>query len=372
MSRHRSLQQNGFVRSTPSVLVLGGAGFIGTNLSARLLEDGRRVTVFDDLSRPGAERNLAWLRSRYGRLLDVRLEDVRDADAVADAVEHATSVFDFAAQVAVTTSLVDPREDFEVNLAGTINVLEALRARDEAVPLLYTSTNKVYGCLEDVPLHEGASRWEPRDDRLRSRGIDETRPIELSTPYGCSKGAADQYVIDYARSFGLRTVVFRMSCIYGIHQNGTEDQGWVAHLVKCFRDRTDIRIYGDGKQVRDLLFVDDLVDAMLLARERIDELSGSAFNIGGGVLNTASLLEVLAHAERLSGARPRIDLLPWRTGDQQWYVSDYGRFHAATGWHPRVGVAEGIARLHAWLSSAESRSRGGWLGAAPLRTRSAT
>jgi CDP-paratose 2-epimerase len=275
--------------------------------------------------------------------------DVRQPLALRRAVSGADQVFHLAAQVAVTTSLEDPQSDFAINVNGTVNLLEELRRLDEPPPLVFTSTNKVYGALEDVPLRRLADRWEPADRRLREHGVDEERPLEFCTPYGCSKGAADQYVLDYAKSFGLPTAVFRMSCIYGPHQHGTEDQGWVAHFLIRALAEEPITIYGDGAQVRDLLFVDDLVDAFLLARDSIDEIAGAAFNIGGGPENAVSLLDVIDLIAELDGRRPDLAFDEERLGDQRYYVSDTGRFADATGWRPTVAVEEGVERLYAWL-----------------------
>jgi CDP-paratose 2-epimerase len=331
------------------VLITGGAGFVGCNLAHRLLGDGRRVVLLDNLSRPGVERNLRWLLDTHGSAVQADVSDIRDAGAVARAVADASHVFHFAAQVAVTTSLTDPVEDFDVNARGTLNVLEALRAQRRPPPLLFTSTNKVYGGLYDVPLACDGARYEPESPTLRATGIGESRPLDFHSPYGCSKGTADQYVLDYARSFGLRTTVFRMSCIYGPHQFGTEDQGWVAHfLIRAIEGRPII-LYGDGMQVRDVLFVDDLVDAFGLAMRNADALAGRAFNIGGGPANTTSLLELLGLIAAEQGDRPEVRFEEWRTGDQRYYVSDTRAFTAATGWTPRVGVREGVAALYRWL-----------------------
>ena len=330
-------------------LITGGAGFVGANLAHRLLGAGRRVRVLDNLSRPGVERNLQWLRDTHGASLEVEIVDVRDAGAVRRAVRDAASVFHFAAQVAVTTSLVDPIEDFDVNARGTLNVLEAVRALAEPPPLVFTSTNKVYGNLEDLALGLSGGRYALLDDAARAHGVSEARPLRFHSPYGCSKGAADQYVLDYAHSYGLQAVVFRMSCIYGPRQFGNEDQGWVAHfLIRALEERP-IVLYGDGMQVRDVLFVDDLVDAFLLAESNAAALAGRAFNIGGGPANTSSLLEVLALIGELHGTRPDVRFDAWRTGDQRYYVSDTRAFEAATGWTPRHGVREGIEQLYAWL-----------------------
>lgn len=333
-------------------LITGGAGFVGCNVADRLLRAGREVIVYDALHRPGVERNLAWLRAEHGDRVHAVVADVRDADAMRGAVREAGEVYHFAAQVAVTTSLVDPLDDFTVNAQGTITLLEALRAesaRRAAPPLLFTSTNKVYGDLADVDMTVVGQRWQPADAAVAARGMGEARPLDFHSPYGCSKGAADQYVLDWARSYGLPTMVFRMSCIYGPHQYGTEDQGWLAHFLIRALDGDEIVLYGDGRQVRDALFVEDLVDAMLLARRDAARLAGRAFNIGGGPTNTISLLELLDRIGELTGRRPRVRHEPWRTGDQRWYVSDVRTFGAATGWTPRVGVEAGVRRLHEWL-----------------------
>ncbi|MCU1246500.1 MAG: NAD-dependent epimerase/dehydratase [Acidobacteria bacterium] len=330
-------------------LITGGCGFIGTNLAHRLLQTGERVRVFDNLSRQGVERNLAWLRQTYGEALQVQIADTRDPLAVREAVAGASRVFHFAAQVAVTTSLTDPASDFDVNARGTVNVLEAARRTQRKPPVIFTSTNKVYGNLEDVPLERDEIRYTPRSGAIRAHGVSEERPLDFHSPYGCSKGAADQYVCDYTRSYGLRTVVVRMSCIYGPHQFGNEDQGWVAHFLIRSLNRQPITIFGDGRQVRDILFVEDLVDAFLLASGNIERLAGQAFNIGGGPERTVSLRELMQLIASLDGRMPRVLWNDWRTGDQRYYVSDTRRFEGLTGWHPRVSPREGIRLLREWL-----------------------
>jgi CDP-paratose 2-epimerase len=332
-------------------LVTGGAGFIGSNLAHRLLGSGRKVRILDNLSRPGVEQNLAWLREQHGSRLDVVTADVRDASAVSRAMAGIGQVFHFAAQVAVTTSLQQPQEDFSVNAQGTLNVLEAARARATPPAVVMTSTNKVYGGLEDVALEVESQRYRPVRKELSERGISEGRPLDFHSPYGCSKGTADQYVLDYARSYGLVTTVFRMSCIYGPRQFGTEDQGWVAHFILRALRGEPITLYGDGMQVRDILFVDDLVDAFLLAEQHGARLSGRAFNMGGGPANAISLLDLLDRIEELHGARPRTACDEWRTGDQRYYVSDTRAFEQATGWRRRVGATDGIGLLYDWLAS---------------------
>jgi CDP-paratose 2-epimerase len=330
-------------------LITGGAGFIGTNLADRILRDGGRVLVFDDLSRDGVEENLRWLTERHGDACAVEIADVRDRRAVGHAVAHAGRVFHLAAQVAVTTSLDEPVHDAAVNLEGTMNLLEAARACRRPPTLLFTSTNKVYGGLDDITLTEGATRYEPVDPGIAARGIGERRPLQFCTPYGCSKGAADQYVLDYAHSYGLRTIVFRMSCIYGPHQFGTEDQGWIAHfLIRTLQDEP-ITVFGDGKQLRDVLFVEDLVDAFLAATDNGRRLAGCAFNIGGGVRNCLSLVELIDLIAEEHGHAPAIEFGPWRRGDQRYYVSDTTAFTAATGWQPRTPPRDGVRRLHRWL-----------------------
>jgi CDP-paratose 2-epimerase len=338
-----------------TTLITGGAGFVGSNLAHRLLASGRRVRVLDNLSRPGVEQNLQWLRQQHGQLLDFVRADIRDAQAVNEAMAGVQQVFHFAAQVAVTTSLEDPQEDFAVNALGTLNVLEAARKRPVPPALIMTSTNKVYGGLEDLALSVQGQRYLPVDAAIAERGIGEARPLDFHSPYGCSKGTADQYVVDYARSYGMTTLVFRMSCIYGPRQFGTEDQGWVAHFILRALRGERITLYGDGMQVRDVLFVDDLVEAFLLAEQNAHRLKGRAFNMGGGAGNAISLQDLLDRIEQLQGARPAVDFDAWRTGDQRYYVSDTQAFQRETGWQPRVAAEEGIARLYEWLAARQEK-----------------
>ena len=330
-------------------LVTGGAGFIGSNLVDRLARVGRRVRILDNLSRPGVERNAQWLRRRHGDQVELRVGDVRDEVALEEALREVGTVYHFAAQVAVTTSLEQPRDDFQINLGGTFRLLEAIRRHQPRARLFFTSTNKVYGALPDVELRREATRYCPVSEVIRRHGISEDRPLDFHSPYGCSKGGADQYVLDYARTFGLETVVFRMSCIYGPRQFGTEDQGWVAFfLLRALAGET-ITLYGDGRQVRDVLFVEDLVEAFLACERRLPELAGQVFNVGGGPGNTVSLLELLDLIAELTGRRPEVEHAPWRTGDQRYYVSDTERLRNRTGWYPRVGVRSGVRQLLQWL-----------------------
>jgi CDP-paratose 2-epimerase len=331
------------------VLITGGAGFLGVNLADRLLTQGRRVIVLDNLSRGGVEANLSWLEARHASRLTVMLGDIREPQTLSEAVADAGAVLHLAAQVAVTSSVEDPLGDFEINAAGTLRLLEALRRRASPPPLLFASTNKVYGKLfGEQDLLRTDIRWQPRSPE-RQRGCDERTPLDFYSPYGCSKGVADQYVLDYARVFGLPTVVFRMSCLYGPHQRGTEDQGWVAHFLIRAMQGQPITIYGDGLQVRDALYVDDAVDAWLLALDRIETVRGRAFNLGGGPGNAVSLREMLGLIERLTRRAPQVRYGEWRPGDQLWYVSNTGALATATGWCPKVGVEAGLRRLHRWL-----------------------
>lgn len=331
------------------VLITGGAGFIGTNLASRLAAQGRQVLIFDNLSRGGASENLQWLRRRFGERIEIETADIRDADAVNRAVARSRQVFHLAAQVAVTTSLIRPQEDFAVNAQGTLHLLEALRNTASPPPLVFTSTNKVYGRLGEGILDEGDRSYRPACPTTASRGICEQQPLDFYSPYGCSKGTADQYVRDYARIYGIPATVFRMSCIYGPHQRGTEDQGWVAHfMIRALRNET-ITLFGNGKQVRDILFVDDLMEAFLLAQEHMPALTGRIFNIGGGPSNAVSLLELLDRLKELEGTPPPVSFGPWRPGDQPYYVSDTSAFAACTGWRPKTGMEEGLGILYRWL-----------------------
>jgi CDP-paratose 2-epimerase len=337
------------------ILITGGAGFVGSNLAHRLLSNGHRVRLLDNLSRTGVERNLRWLIETHGDLVDIEVPDVRNLSIIKQAVKDASQVFHFAAQVAVTSSLIDPIEDFEINAHGTLNVLEAIRSRENPPPLVFTSTNKVYGNLTDLKFNKQGNRYAPLDSVICERGINEDRPLDFHSPYGCSKGAADQYVTDYARTYRIPAVVFRMSCIYGPHQYGNEDQGWVAHFVIRSISGAPITIYGDGMQVRDILFIDDLVDAFLLAQQHMKKLAGNAFNIGGGPTNSISLLELLDLLAELHGGDISVRFEDWRAADQRYYVADTSKFSGLTGWQPRVSVREGVRRLYEWIRTGEDQ-----------------
>ncbi len=332
------------------VLVTGGAGFIGSNLADALAREGHRVLIYDALRRPGVEANLEWLRAQHPGRIDAIIADVRDADRLREAAREAEAVFHMAAQVAVTTSMADPREDFDINVGGTINLLEAVRASGRATPIVFASTNKVYGDLADLAFQRDAAGYLPSDDHVRAFGIGEDRPLDFHTPYGCSKGAADQYVLDYARSFGIPTAVLRMSCIYGRRQMGTEDQGWVAHFLIRALEGAPITLYGDGHQVRDILDVSNAVEAYLAAWRRIDQVKGRAFNLGGGPGNAVSLNTLLAQIERLLDRRVEVHHADWRPGDQRYFVADTRAAQRALGLGPKVRWQHGIERLADWLS----------------------
>jgi CDP-paratose 2-epimerase len=330
--------------------ITGGAGFIGSNYAYRLLQRGEQVTIFDNLSRAGAARNLKWLEESFGpnefRLI---VADVRDAARLTEAVRGSDVIVHLAGQVAVTTSVTQPREDFEANALGTFNVLEAARLSGENPILLYASTNKVYGGMEDVQVVERATRWEYES---LPHGCPESQPLDFHSPYGCSKGAGDQYVRDYARIYGLRSVVFRQSCIYGPRQFGIEDQGWVAWMIIAAVTGRPITIYGDGKQIRDVLYVDDLLDAYDAAIEHIETAAGQVYNIGGGPANTMSIwAEFGPLLESLLGRPIPVAHGDWRPGDQKVFVADIRKAGHHLGWTPKIGVQEGVTRLFHWVQA---------------------
>ena len=329
-------------------LVTGGAGFIGCNYVHRLLDRGEEVVVYDNLSRRGADANIGWLRDEHGtRAFRLLAQDVRDEDALLAAMEGVDVVAHLAGQTAVTTSVQDPRSDFQDNALGTFNVLEAVRRSGRKPIVLYASTNKVYGEMRETVVVEEETRYAYAD---RPAGIPETQPLDFHSPYGCSKGAGDQYVRDYARIYDLPTVVFRQSCIYGPRQMGVEDQGWVAWFIIAAVQGEPIIIYGDGKQVRDVLYVDDLLDAYDAAVERIGATAGEVYNVGGGPAHTMSIwAEFGPLLEELTGHSIYVSYDDWRPGDQRIYVSNIRKAEQELGWRPTVGIEEGIERLYEWV-----------------------
>jgi CDP-paratose 2-epimerase len=330
------------------ILITGGAGFIGSNLANYFISHGHSVIVFDNLSRKGVSHNLEWLRTQHGENFTFIEGDVRDEYSVLKAAKGIQVIYHTAGQTAVTTSITNPRHDFEVNALGTFNVLEAARSVGDDPILIFTSTNKVYGGMEDVGIIEKNTRYIYENLQF---GINETRPLDFHSPYGCSKGAADQYVHDYARIYGLKTVVFRMSAIYGPRQFGMEDQAWLAYFVIAAVKGWPLTIYGNGKQVRDILFIDDLVQAFLMASENIQTTAGKIYNIGGGPDNTISIWKEFDPLMQKLVESPGFTLRfsDWRPGDQKIYISDTRKAQNDFGWRPLVPVEEGLKRISEWV-----------------------
>jgi CDP-paratose 2-epimerase len=328
-------------RRTRRILITGGAGFLGVNAALHMVTEGWHTTLLDNLSRPGTERNLKWLSSQHPNHTTFIREDVRNASSLADHVKNQDAILHLAAQVAVTTSLTDPNTDFEVNARGTLNVLEAVRLHNPEAPFVFASTNKVYGKLDKSNV-----------------ACKETQPIDFHSPYGCSKGAADQYVRDYARCFGMNTVVLRQSCIYGAHQYGTEDQGWVAHFVHSILNGRPLTIYGDGTQVRDLLDARDLSALYAQVIDSIERTRGEIYNVGGGPPNQRNLLEVIEQIGELTNTTPKYSFADWREGDQTYYVSDVTKVKAHLGWEPQVPFERGLRDLIDWAASIRATGAG--------------
>jgi CDP-paratose 2-epimerase len=334
-------------------LITGGAGFIGSNYADRCISRGEKVVIFDNLSRHGAKTNLDWLRQKHGeKSFQLVVGDVRHAEEIKAAAHEASRIVHLAAQVAVTTSVTDPRNDFEINAMGTFNTLEAARLSGNHPSFVYSSTNKVYGGMENVKVIEKETRYDYADLPL---GASEEQILDFHSPYGCSKGTGDQYVRDYARIYDLPTTVFRQSCIYGLRQFGVEDQGWVAWFIIAAITGHPISIYGNGKQVRDILFVDDLLNAYDAALQHPDKAAGQIFNVGGGRENTISVwLEFAPMLEKLLGKKIEVSWGDWRPGDQPVYISDIRKAQQALGWSPKISAQEGITRLFNWVK--ENRS----------------
>ncbi len=327
-------------------LITGGAGFIGTNFAIKLLERGEKVVILDNLSRKGTQDNLEYVQKNFDNVEFVKADIVTDIDLLKKTVAKADVVYHLAGQVAVTTSVSDPRSDFESNALGTFNVLEAIRTSKNKPIIIYASTNKVYGGMEEVTIKEGDERFYYQDF---PNGIPETQLLDFHSPYGCSKGAADQYVRDYARIYDLKTVVMRQSCIYGQRQFGIEDQGWVAWFTIASQMDRPITIYGNGKQVRDVLYVDDLFNAWDIATQKIDIAAGKIYNVGGGKDYTMSLLELLDILEKEQGKKVKHSFGEWRPGDQPVYISDISKIKKELGWEPTVSPAEGVQKLASWV-----------------------
>ena len=327
----RRLRTESRSRPLRRILITGGAGFLGVNAAVHLIENGWHATILDNLSRGGTERNLRWLIEQHPARTTFIKEDVRNAAALAEHVKNQDAILHLAAQVAVTTSLVDPETDFDINAKGTLNLLEATRKHNPHAPFVFASTNKVYGKLEN-----------------NNVACKESQPIDFHSPYGCSKGAADQYVRDYARCFHMNTVVLRQSCIYGAHQYGTEDQGWVAHFVHSILNKRPLTIYGDGTQVRDLLDARDLSALYATVIEKIDKTRGEIYNVGGGPPNQRNLLEVIDRIGSLTNTKPTYTFADWREGDQTFYVSDITKAKQDLGWEPQISFDRGLQDLVRW------------------------
>ena len=335
---------------TRHYLITGGGGFIGSNYAFRLIQRGERVSIFDNLSRAGAPRNIAWLKDQFGENgFNLIVGDVRNAGQMLDAAKDADIIVHLAGQVAVTTSVTNPREDFESNALGTFNALEAARLSKRDPIFLYASTNKVYGGMEDVQLKEDDTRWLYADLEY---GCSESQPLDFHSPYGVSKGSGDQYTRDYSRIYGLRSVVFRQSCIYGPRQFGIEDQGWLAWMMIAAVTGRKITIYGDGKQVRDVLHVNDLLDAYDAAIEKIDIAKGQVYNVGGGKRNVMAIwAEFGPILERLLGKPIEAAREDWRPGDQRVFYADIRKAQQELAWSPRIDLEEGLDLMFEWVKA---------------------
>lgn len=329
------------------ILITGGAGFIGINCAAYYAKNGHQVFIFDNLSRHGSEKNIQWLKNICK--IELVIGDVRKIDELVDVITKKGPfdlILHLAAQVAVTTSVSNPRDDFEINALGTFNLLEAVRLNNPEAVVIYASTNKVYGEMTNLNIIEKDGRYCYRN---LPEGVDEKRNLDFHSPYGCSKGAADQYCVDYFRIYGLKTIVMRQSCIYGYRQFGIEDQGWVAWFCIAALLGKQITIYGDGKQVRDVLFIDDLINAYELAFENKDSIAGKVFNIGGGPQNTLSLHELIWHLQKLTGKTISLDYDDWRAGDQEVFIGNISLAEKELGWKPVTRPKDGVEKLYNWV-----------------------
>lgn len=331
-------------------LITGGAGFIGANTASKFYKNGYGIVILDNLSRRGSEENLKWLKDigvdfcPCKSSVDNFAEVARCFERFKDKIKV---VIHLAAQVAVTTSVIDPRKDFEINAQGTFNICEAVRLFTPKAALIYASTNKVYGEMKDVKVRQLKKRYVYKNLPF---GISESRCLDFHSPYGCSKGSGDQYIIDYARIFNLKSVSFRQSCIYGERQFGVEDQGWIAWFVIRAVLNKPITIYGDGKQVRDVLYIDDLVNLYLKSVGKIEKIKGQAFNIGGGPENILSLLELIELLEQRIGRKIKYKFSNWRPGDQKVYISDIRKIKKYLGWKPKIKPEEGVEKLLSWVT----------------------
>ncbi len=334
-----------------NIFISGGAGFIGSNIARYHFAKGDKITVYDNLSRVGTEKNIKWLEkiSKGSKKFKFIKGDIRDLRKLQKYIQSSDIIYHMAAQVAVTTSLTDPASDFEINARGTFNMLEAYRLESPNAIFVYASTNKVYGGLDDIDCVKRGKRYVFQS-KLYKKGVSESRQLDFHSPYGCSKGTGDQYVRDYGRVYGLKTIVFRQSCIYGPRQFGNEDQGWVMHFVRTVVSKNKLKIYGDGYQVRDILHVSDLMTAYQIALKKVRKGQGLIYNIGGGVENSVSLLEVVALLEKKLGRKIPVTFSSWREGDQKIYISDNTRLTKELGWKPKTCVNDGMDTLISWAN----------------------
>lgn len=330
-----------------TILITGGAGFIGINAAERFIKDGWQVIIFDNLSRQGTEKNIEYLTKNFLGKFELIKGDIRtDLDSLQEACDKSQAIIHLAAQVAVTTSVENPKEDFEINAGGTLNVLEAARKSGNKPFIIYSSTNKVYGGMEDVEIIEDNNKYVYKD---LVDGVSETRQLDFHSPYGCSKGSADQYIRDYSRIYDIPTVVFRQSCIYGPHQFGVEDQGWVAWFIIAVTLGKQLTIYGDGKQVRDVLYVDDLINLYKIAIDKQNEIKGQVYNIGGGAKYTMSLLELIGYLNEIFKTEIKLEYSDWRPGDQKVYISNIAKAKKELDWKPLINPKEGVEKLANWI-----------------------
>lgn len=332
------------------ILIIGGAGFIGINSARHFLKKGYRVSILDDLSRAGTDYNIKKLKEDFSNKFTFKKCDItKDKKTLQSFVNNNDFVLHLAAQVAVTTSIINPEDDLRINVIGTFNVLEAIRKSKNKPSIIYSSTNKVYGSLPQYEVIEKKNRYIFKEGKLNSKGISENVKIDFHSPYGCSKGSADFYVIDYGRIYGFNSVSFRQSCIYGEYQMGIEDQGWVAWFAIAALLNKKITIFGNGKQVRDLLYVDDLVRLYDMAVENIDKVSGEAFNVGGGPKNTLSIVECLGMLEDKLELNIQTKKDKIRAGDQPVFIADTSKIYNALGWKPSIDISEGLNRMISWI-----------------------
>jgi len=329
------------------ILITGGAGFIGSNLTKHGLKQGHDIIVLDNLSRPNVDKNLNWLKEDSPENLTFIKADTKDYDWQNLDLKSFDGIFHLAAQVAVTTSVDEPMEDFLVNAYATVRLLDAMRKQGSKALIVYSSTNKVYGNLEDIELEESETKYSFLNEKYKN-GVDENRKLDFHSPYGCSKGAADLYVHDFSRIYDLNTVVLRKSCIYGERQFGTEDQGWIFHFVNRIINGQHLNIFGDGKQVRDILYIGDLVKLYYSLLENKNQVSGEIFNIGGGVQNSISLIEAMDMIHDQTGKEVKIKTFIERPGDQKIYISDSTKVRSLIGWKSKTTVSDGVAKLISW------------------------